>query len=395
MDALSKIQSLNPFMRYELAEDYQLRSPSTTSVQCQGELAMLKEHFPVTHAHLPGGKTIPLLKTMQTSVCENDCNYCCFRKGRDTERVLLTPDELADAIIKLDRAGIARGVFLSSGVFHGGITSQDRLIATAEVLRFKRHYQGYIHLKIMPGAEFEQVLRCMELADRVSINLESPTPASLARLAPHKVFFDQLLQPLKWIAEIRQNDEPKNTWKQRWPSSCTQFVVGVAGETDLELLSLTSNLYQQYGLARAYYSGFSPVVDTPFENLPPLNPWREHRLYQAFFLMRDYQIDLEELEFMPAGDLPLEKDPKMFLAERQLLEQPIEINTADYKQLLRVPGIGPNKARLVMEKRQVHKIREPHQLHALGIPLSKASPFILLDGQRPDYQESLFAQIVV
>jgi len=304
---------------------------------------------------------------------------------------MLSPDELADAIIKLDHAGIARGVFLSSGVFQGGVTSQDRLIATAEVLRFKRHYQGYIHLKIMPGAEREQVLHCLQLADRVSINLEGPNSASLARLAPHKVFFDQLLQPLKWIAEIRQNDEPKNTWKQRWPSSCTQFVVGAAGESDLELLSLTSNLQQQYGLARAYYSGFSPVVGTPFENLSPLNPWREHRLYQAFFLMRDYHFDLEELEFMPAGDLPLEKDPKLALAERLLLHHPIEINTADYKQLLRVPGIGPNKARLVMQKRRVHKIRELYQLKLLGIPTFKASPFILLDGQRPAYQQSLLA----
>ena len=387
MDTFNKLKILSINMPFESAEDV---STSVYDDICKNNLSQLKEQFPVTHARLPDGKTIPLLKTMQTSVCERDCNYCCFRSGRDTPRASLTPDELADAVVKLSKAGIAKGVFLSSGITGGGIRTQDRIIATAEILRNKYHYQEYIHLKIMPGAERDQIFRAMQLADRVSINLEGPNENSLMKLAPHKVFFRELLEPLKLIEEIRLNYPSHLAWKGFWPSSCTQFVVGAVGERDIDLLQTSFNLRQNFGISRAYYSRFTPVINTPFENLPALNPWREHRLYQAFYLFRDYNFDLEDIQFDQNGHLQLDKDPKLAWAEQNLIDNPIEINRADYDQLLKIPGVGPVTAKQILNARLHDKIRDCSTLRKYGIPVTRAARFILLDGHHPAYQPGLF-----
>jgi len=387
MDTFNKLKILSINMPFESAEDV---STSVYDDICKNNLSQLKEQFPVTHARLPDGKTIPLLKTMQTSVCERDCNYCCFRSGRDTPRASLTPDELADAVVKLSKAGIAKGVFLSSGITGGGISTQDRIIATAEILRNKYHYQEYIHLKIMPGAERDQIFRAMQLADRVSINLEGPNENSLMKLAPHKVFFRELLEPLKLIEEIRLNYPSHLAWKGFWPSSCTQFVVGAVGERDIDLLQTSFNLRQNFGISRAYYSRFTPVINTPFENLPALNPWREHRLYQAFYLFRDYNFDLEDIQFDQNGHLQLDKDPKLAWAEQNLIDNPIEINRADYEQLLKIPGVGPVTAKQILNARLHDKIRDCSTLRKYGIPVTRAARFILLDGHHPAYQPGLF-----
>ncbi|MFU8827498.1 MAG: radical SAM protein [Brevefilum sp.] len=387
MDAFEKIKLTALNASFEGAEDV---NPPHRSLECPRELEHLKAQFPVTRAHLPGGQTIPLLKTMQTSVCERDCNYCCFRSDRDTPRASLTPDELALAVVRLTRAGIAKGLFLSSGLTGGGVRTQDRLIATAEILRFKYHYREYIHLKIMPGAEKDQVFRAMQLADRVSINLEGPNEISLDRLAPRKAFFKELLTPLQMIEDIRRSQPPHLAWKQSWPSSCTQFVVGAVGETDLDLLQTTAQLRQNFNISRAYFSNFSPVVNTPFEHLPPTNPWRQHRLYQAFFLLRDYQFDFEELPFTPTGNLNIEKDPKLLWAEGNLYHQPIEINTTDYTQLIKIPGIGPISAKKILQARTYGIIRDIKALQQMGVITKRAAKFILLDGHRPPYQAALF-----
>jgi predicted DNA-binding helix-hairpin-helix protein len=387
MDTWEKIKSFALNMPFEAAEDVQF-APTTET--CREELLRLKDQFPVSHARLPNGKTIPLLKTMQTSVCERNCNYCCFRSGRDIRRASLSPDELASAIVKLSDAGIAKGVFLSSGITGGGIRTQDRIIATAEILRQKYHYRNYIHLKIMPGAEKDQIFRAMQLADRVSINLEGANETSLRRLAPKKSFYEELLQPLRLIEQIRQEHSPHLAWKGFWPSSCTQFVVGAVGETDLDLLQTTANIRNHFKITRAYYSRFAPVIDTPFENLPAESMIRQNRLYQAFFLLRDYQFDLEEIQFSQSGHLDLGRDPKLAWAEVNLRECPIEINTADYEQLLKIPGIGPVSARKIILSRRYGKIRSSSDLRQLGIPPARASRFILLDGHQPAYQPTLF-----
>ena len=387
MDVFEKLMTFSINMPFESAEE---TWTSPADIICKDEPASLKYDFPITHAHLPDGKTIPLLKTMQTSVCERDCNYCCFRSGRDTPRATLTPDKLAKAVDSLSRAGIAKGVFLSSGIAGSSISTQDRIIVTAETLRKKYNYTGYIHLKIMPGAQEDQIFRAMQLADRVSINLEGPNETSLKKLAPHKIFFNELLKPLHFIEKIRQSQPAQLAWNNRWPSSCTQFVVGAVDETDLDLLQTTIHLQSKFKISRAYYSKFTPVINTPFENLPPLNTWRQHRLYQAFFLLRDYQFNLEDIRFSSTGHLAHEKDPKLAWAENNLLGHPIEINTATYQQLLKIPGIGPKSAHKLIKSRVHGKIRDMNTLKMWGIASARASRFILLDGHPPAYQPGLF-----
>jgi predicted DNA-binding helix-hairpin-helix protein len=346
--------------------------------------------LPIHDAVLPGGGHIRLLKTMLTTACERDCYYCAFRAGRNYRRATLKPDEMADAFSRLYRAGIVQGLFLSSGVAGGGVRTEDRLIDTVEILRAKLGFRGYIHLKIMPGVERAQVERVMQLADRVSVNLEAPNSARLARLAPHKTFIEELLQPLRWIEEIRRTERPFRTWNGRWPSSCTQFVAGGAGESDLELLGTTAWLHRNVGLARAYFSRFNPIADTPLENQQPTNPWREHRLYQASYLLRDYGFDMEELPFTPSGDLPLESDPKLLWARTNLREAPIELNRAERFQLMRIPGIGPKGAAAIMTARRMGKLRDPRDLRILGIRVERALPYVLFDGRRPPQQLSLW-----
>jgi predicted DNA-binding helix-hairpin-helix protein len=377
VDALAKLKLLGPPTCFEPAEEVGMpQAPAREDDDLSGA---------IHNAAMPNGKRIALLKTMLTSACERNCTYCAFRQGRDFRRATFTPDELACLFMQLHRKGIAEGLFLSSGLAGGGPRIQDRLIATAEVLRRRYEFRGYIHLKIMPGAEREQVLAAMRLADRVSVNLEAPNAERLARLAPLKVFAEELLQRLRWIEEIRR-EEPG-----RWPSSTTQFVVGAVGESDVELLNTTEFLHRQAGLARAYFSSFSPVPDTPLEDHPPSSPLREHRLYQSSFLLRDYDFTVEELPFETSGNLPLESDPKLAWARRHLAHAPIELNTATRHDLLRVPGIGPTGADKLLRERQRGRLRDLSDLRKLRIAANRAAPFILLDGRRPVHQLSLWS----
>ncbi len=298
------------------------------------------------------------LRPFSPPSCERDCFYCPFRAGRDFRRATFKPEEFARLFVNLTRRGITEGVFLSSGMIGGGIRTQDKLIDTAEIMRHKLGFRGYIHLKIMPGAERAQVERAMQLADRVSINLEAPNDARLAKLAPHKQFTGELLQPLKWMEEIRRTQPAYKGWNGRWPSSVTQFVAGGSGESDLELLTTTAYLYRQLRLRRAYYSAFNPISDTPLENQAPTPPIREHRLYQASFLLRDYGFDLEELPFEPDGRLPVQTDPKLAWAQQNIAESPIEINRAERQVLMRVPGIGAKGAEAILQARRQNKIRD-------------------------------------
>jgi predicted DNA-binding helix-hairpin-helix protein len=380
METLAKLKALSSQMELEPAED-----AGCPKIAESGDLAGM-----VTRAVIPGGKQIPLLKTLLTSACERNCYYCPFRAGRNFRRATLKPSEMAQAFMNLHNSGVVKGLFLSSGIIRGGVSTQDKLIETAEILRRRHHYQGYLHLKIMPGVEREQVLRAMQLADRVSVNLEAPNPERILRLAPLKNFEAELLQPLHWIEEIRLSQHPGKTWNGRWPSSVTQFVVGGSGESDLELLATTEFLYNKHRLSRAYFSAFRPIEDTPLESLPPTPKIREHRLYQASFLLRDYGFTSEEMPFSKDGQLPQEIDPKLAWAQAHLAEQPLEINLAGREELLRIPGIGPRMANAILIARRSERIKRPDQLRQFGIPIPKAAPFILLDGCQPDYQPRLF-----
>ena len=254
------------------------------------------------------------------------------------------------------------------------------------------NYQAYIHLKIMPGAEFDQILASMRLADRVSINLEAPNAARLPALAPRKNFDQDLMEPIRIINHIRNQYPPFSSRKNNWPSVCTQFVVGGADETDRELLSTSVSLHKEYGLRRIYYSALTPHQGTPFANHAPVPSRRALRLYQADYLIRDYGFTDDEMAFDEKGCLPLEKDPKLIWAEHFLRDQPIEINKASREELLRVPGIGPKNARAILHIRKIKVISNMSVLRKIGVQTRRVRNFILLNGKQPVHQLSLFNQ---
>lgn len=323
----------------------------------------------------------PILKAMMTTACERNCHYCPFQAGRNkVRRLTFKPDELASIFMMMERASLVEGMFLSSGIIKGGVITQDKIIDTADILRNKYNYTGYLHLKVMPGAEYDQVERTMQLADRVSVNLEGATSERLKRLAPMKDYWGDLIKRLNWITQIR-GELPKYT------SIASQFVVGAVGDTDLELMSVSDHLYNQMGLRRAYYSTFSPVEQTHFENLEAVNPLRGFRLYQASFLLRDYEWDVEDLPFEQNQNLPLEIDPKLAWARSNLIEAPIEINRATRAELLRIPGIGPVNANKILRERSRGRIGSLGSLRAMGLrSVDRMAPFVLLDGRRPAQQ---------
>src|SRR6266581_3946244 len=375
-DTLTKLAQLGNTTLYEPSGD----QPQAEQKRVPYQSRSLDEC--ITNVVTPRGKK-PILKTMMTTACERNCFYCPFRAGRSkTQRMTFSPDEMAGAFDTLQRANRVEGIFLSSGIIKGSVTTQDKIIDTIDIIRHRYAYKGYIHLKIMPGVEYEQLYRAMQLADRVSVNLEGPTKERLNALAPKKDFQRELLSMLQLAEKIRRTHP-----YEKLAGTVTQFVVGAVGDTDQELLSLSNRLYQQMGLTRAYYSGFSPVIQTPFENLLATDPLREHRLYQASFLLRDYGWNVEDFPFLNDGNMELALDPKRAWAERYLREAPLEIMTARRDQLLRIPGIGPVAADAILKARRLGKLTTLTDLQKLGIRApGQISPYILLDGHRPAMQ---------
>ncbi len=372
----------------------------------------------ISHVTTPWGERKAVLKILQTSACENNCNYCAFRAGRDIRRAHLTPDELAHSFDLMYRAGLVEGLFLSSGIV-GTARTMDEMLATVELVRLKYGFRGYVHLKLLPGVEAAHIAAAVALADRVSANLEAPTPERLSVLAPQKRLAE-LLGPLRIAAAMihrtagtARSPADRETmgflgsaqgrldasapaaavgptgWGRGRLGISTQFVVGPAGESDRELLTVAQMLYREAELARTYYSAFSPVRNTPLEVAPPTDPRREHRLYQADWLLRFYRFDVEELPFDAAGQLPSEVDPKLAWAQAHPERFPIEVNVAPVPDLLRVPGIGPQAARAIVAARRQATLRELGDLRKLGARADRAAAFITLAGKRPPHQPPL------
>ena len=358
----------------------------------------------VSHLHTPDGQRKSTLKVLQTSACQNNCNYCAFRSGRDVRRAHLPADDLARSFDLMYRAGLVESLFLSSGVI-GTHRTMDEMLATVELVRVKYGFRGYVHLKLLPGAEDAHIERAVELADRVSVNLEAPTFETLAALAPLKRM-DALVGPLRKAAQmicrgdplrsppptgagIRAGARPAPTMGHARIGMSTQFVVGPAGESDRELLSTAQMLYRELRLARAYYSAFTPVRDTPMEGEPPTDPQREFRLYQADWLLRYYHFSADELPFDSAGQLRTDVDPKAAWAGAHPERFPVEVNAAPLDELLRVPGVGPTSARAIFQALRGGKLAELGDLRKLGARADRAAPYVTLAGRRPPYQPPL------
>jgi predicted DNA-binding helix-hairpin-helix protein len=329
------------------------------------------------------GRPMPVLKILQTNACARDCFYCPFRAGRDYRRVAFKPEELARLFYQLYHARLVEGLFLSSGIVGRGEYSQEQMVATVEIVRRKYDFRGYVHLKLMPNASPAAIERAMQLANRVSVNLEAPNAERLARLTGTKDFEAGLLGPLRIARRIADRDGLR-------VSQTTQLVVGAAGESDREILERSTQVYRELGLSRVYYSAFSPVPDTPLENLPATPPIREHRLFQADFLLRQYGFSVDELGFDAGGNLPADLDPKTAWALRHPDRFPLDVNRASREELLRVPGIGPRSAERILSRRCQGRLRSPADLSALGVQVHRATPFVLLDGPRPPVQLPLW-----
>jgi putative DNA modification/repair radical SAM protein len=329
----------------------------------------------------PDGKTVKMLKILQTNACEKDCFYCPTRRGRNVERTTFKPDELAETFDQIHRANLAEAIFISSGVVGGGTRTMDRMLATAELLRRKYSFRGYLHLKLMPGAESAAIERALQLADRVSVNLEAPSSEYLSKLSSTKRYTEELLAPLQAAKRLIDNVPAL-----REKTMTTQFVVGAAGESDREIVACTAQLYHDLELARVYFSAFQPIPDTPLDSHAPTPLVREHRLYQTDFLFRKYHFTFDDLIFDASGNLPIESDPKTIWATAHPEYFPIELNRASREQLLRIPGIGPTSVQRILQMRRVTKFNTIEQLARIGADEKRAAPFILLNGRQPARQ---------
>ena len=334
-------------------------------------------------AALPSGKRVPMLKVLQSSGCERGCIYCVQRLGGQSPPLTLSPDELARGFGELCASGRVFGLFLSSAVRDGPIATMDRMLATAELLRIRQRYRGYIHLKIIPGCLPDQIERAMVLATRVSVNMEAPTAVHLSRIAPGKRFHEEILAPMRQIARAQADGSFRRA------GQTTQLVVGAARESDREIVVAVSWMYQRLRLARVYYSALQPVAGTPVAQRPPIPFLREHRLYQVDFLLRKYGFSLEEIGFDDRGALPLDVDPKSAWARRHPDRFPVEVNTAPISELVRVPGVGPLAAKRLVGMRRERRLCDIEALRAAGASYRLAAPYVLLNGRPGVRQLSL------
>jgi len=330
-----------------------------------------------------GGGTTRLFKVLQTNSCRFACKYCYTSCAIRRKRTTFKPDELATTFVSLQREKRVDGLFLSSGIVPDANTTMEKMLATVERLRLREGYTGYIHLKLIPGADFEYIERAVELADRVSLNLEAPNQARLNDLAPDKEFAGNMWGRLAWAAELIRRARVEGRRVAR--SLTTQFVVGAVGESDRELLDTVDRAHRELDLKRAYFSAFHPIERSPFSDLPAEDPTRAFRLYQADFMLRDYGFGAADLPFDDHGLLPRDKTPKQAWAERHLHE-PVEVNQAPRHVLLKVPGIGPKSADRIIAARREARLHDLTQLRALGVTTGWAAPYVLLDGRRSAVQ---------
>jgi putative DNA modification/repair radical SAM protein len=338
------------------------------------------------HSFSADGRCISLLKVLMTNYCVYDCKYCVNRRSNDTRRTAFTPRELADLTIQFYRRNYIEGLFLSSGVLRDPDYTTLRMIESLRLLRQEYGFNGYIHAKAIPGTSPELVQRLGYLADRLSVNIELPSQKGLASLAPDKSKA-AILAPMRLIeAQGRQNKEELVKYRHA-PAfapagQSTQLIVGATEDSDRHILHLTESLYARYRLKRVFYSAYVPVVENPLlpalHTKPPL--LREHRLYQADWLLRSYGFRAEELldDQHPNFDPML--DPKCYWAITHPEQFPVEIMTAGLDRLLRVPGIGPTGARRILSARRTGPLHFD-DLKKMGIVLKRAQFFILCGGR--------------
>lgn len=340
----------------------------------------------ICHTFAGDGRCVSLLKVLLSNVCAFDCSYCVNRRSNDVPRATFSPRELADLTVGFYRRNYIEGLFLSSAVLVSPDHTVQLMIRALEILRYEYDFWGYIHAKAIPGADPALIQRLGQLADRLSVNIELPSSASLTRLAPDKNR-QSILAPMGQITRgIAQNTRELTRYKHAGrfapAGQSTQMIVGASPESDYQILRLTEGLYRKYALKRVFFSAYVPVVKSALlpstETKPPL--LREHRLYQADWLLRYYHFAADEILSEQTPDFNPWLDPKCNWAVHHMEQFPLEVTRADYEQLLRVPGIGPKSARRIVACRRSVPLSFA-DLKKMGVVLKRAQYFILCRGQ--------------
>lgn len=338
----------------------------------------------ICHSWSEDGRCISLLKILLTNKCVYDCEYCINRRSSDINRAEFSPREVAEITINFYRRNYIEGLFLSSAVIKSPDHTMELLINVAKILRDEYNFNGYIHMKAIPGSSSDLIREMGRFVDRMSINIELPTEEALSLLAPSKTYpaIYRPMNSVKSLIDEHSHDIKKFKHAESFvpAGQTTQMIIGASRESDDVILKRSSNLYKSFNLKRVYYSGYVPVVKSKFTSGVTKTPLiREHRIYQADWLMRFYKFEAEEITDEAFPNLDLNLDPKASWAIRNIDKFPIEINRATYEELIRIPGIGPTYAMRIINARKFAKLSYD-SLSSLKISLKRAKYFIKVDG---------------
>lgn len=357
----------------------------------------------ICHTYTEDGRCVSLLKILLTNHCIFDCAYCVSRKSNDIQRAAFTIEEVVELTMNFYRRNFIEGLFLSSGIFKNADFTMERLLRVVKKLRLEERFNGYIHLKTIPGASEDLIREAGMYADRMSINLEMPTESGLKLLAPdksHQEVIDPLNMVQKQIMQFKEEKKLIKSVPKFVPAGqSTQMVIGATPETDKDIMQTADTFYKNFSLKRVYYSGYIPISNDNrlpiLGSQPPLI--RENRLYQTDWLMRFYGFNVNELLNDANPHLDIDIDPKLSWALRNLHFFPIDINVANYKMILRVPGIGVGSAKKILQARKFGKLRID-QLKKIGVSYNRARHFIKCADtpyQMKDYQSTQIKSFIL
>ncbi len=396
---LEKLKTLAEAAKYDVS-----CASSGTTRKNKGKELGSASGWGICHSFTEDGRCVSLLKIMLTNYCMFDCAYCVNRRSNDIPRATFSVSELVELTIEFYRRNYIEGLFLSSGVVRNADYTMERLVRVAKDLRINHRYNGYIHLKTIPGASAELMTEAGLYADRLSVNIEIPSEENLKLLAPEKDY-QSVLRPMSFIHNrLLETKEEKKKYRHtpRFAPAgqSTQMVIGATPDTDKQILGLASGLYTQQAMKRVYYSGYIPVNDDsrlPALSSPPLV--RENRLYQSDWLMRFYHFRVDEIVNDAHPNLDLDIDPKLSYALRHPEQFPIDINRADYEMILRVPGIGVKSAQLIVSSRRYGRLTSEH-LRKMGVAMKRAQYFITcneltaftVNEAKPEYLRKLLSE---
>ncbi len=381
MDLLRKLEILADAAKY----DASCASSGTVKRSSKGETSGIgsTEGMGICHAYAPDGRCISLLKILLTNSCVYDCIYCINRRSSNVQRARFTVDEVVTLTLGFYRRNCIEGLFLSSGIINTPDYTMEQVVGVARTLREVHGFRGYIHLKTIPDADPLLLAEAGRYADRLSINIELPTESSLGALAPEKSIGNIKRSMGRMRLRIDEARAEKKAPRFAPAGQSTQVIVGADDSSDRSIMQMSTDLYGSYGLKRVYYSAFSPIPDSSAVLPPKAAPLvREHRLYQADWLLRFYGFTVGELATDQAGNMSLEIDPKMAWALEHRALFPVDVNTAPKEMLLRVPGLGVKTVNRLLQVRRHRRIRMD-DLARLRLPVAKLMPFVAAADHHP------------